>query len=158
MAQPIPGYQTTIEIKQVGDGPKIEKGDRATVHATGVIKETGKKFWSTHDPGQSPFTYQAGVGQVRTVWPAVRTGCGVWWRACALLLLTCARPPPLPCDACSQVITGWDQGCLGMKVGEHRELIIPAKEGYGEAGFPAWGIPPGGTLVFTLECVQVSKN
>ena len=33
-----------------------------TVHATGVVKETDKKFWSTKDPGQQPFTYQAGVG------------------------------------------------------------------------------------------------
>ena len=42
-----------------------------------------------------------------------------------------------------------------MKVGEARELIIPAHEGYGAAGFPAWGIPPGGTLNFTLECLKV---
>ena len=42
-----------------------------------------------------------------------------------------------------------------MKVGETRELIIPAHEGYGESGFPAWGIPPGGTLNFTLECLEV---
>jgi hypothetical protein len=39
---------------------------------------------------------------------------------------------------------GWDQGCLGMKKGEVRKLVIPADEGYGAAGFPAWGIPPGG--------------
>jgi FKBP-type peptidyl-prolyl cis-trans isomerase len=41
-------------------------------------------------------------------------------------------------------IVGWDQGCLGMKKGEVRKLVIPADEGYGAAGFPAWGIPPGG--------------
>jgi hypothetical protein len=35
-----------------------------TVHATGVVVETGKKFWSTHDAGQEPFQYQAGVGGV----------------------------------------------------------------------------------------------
>ena len=29
-----------------------------------VVKETGKKFWSTKDPGQQPFSYNAGVGQV----------------------------------------------------------------------------------------------
>merc|ERR1712226_429799 len=29
------------------------------------------------------------------------------------------------------VIKGWDQGCLGMKVGEVRKLMIPAEEGYG---------------------------
>ena len=96
--------------------PTIAKGDTITVHATGVVKESGQKFWSTKDPGQEPFTYQAGVGGV---------------------------------------IKGWDQGCLGMKVGEARELIIPAHEGYGASGFPAWGIPPGGTLNFTLECLKV---
>ena len=39
-----------------------------TVHATGVVKETGKRFWSTKDPGQQPFSYQAGVGQVIKGW------------------------------------------------------------------------------------------
>jgi U3 small nucleolar RNA-associated protein 21 len=42
-----------------------------------------------------------------------------------------------------------------MAIGEERELIIPAAEGYGAAGFPAWGIPAGGTLIFTLECLSV---
>ena len=113
----IPGIKTTYEILKEGNGgAKIEKGSTGTLHATGVVKESGQKFWSTKDPGQEPFTYQAGVGGV---------------------------------------IKGWDQGCLGMKVGEARELIIPAHEGYGAAGFPAWGIPPGGTLNFTLECLKV---
>eukprot|EP00406_Dinophysis_acuminata_P045245 CAMPEP_0179310162 /NCGR_PEP_ID=MMETSP0797-20121207/52025_1 /TAXON_ID=47934 /ORGANISM="Dinophysis acuminata, Strain DAEP01" /LENGTH=115 /DNA_ID=CAMNT_0021019889 /DNA_START=58 /DNA_END=405 /DNA_ORIENTATION=- len=49
------------------------------------------------------------------------------------------------------VITGWDQGCLGMKVGEIRKLEIPGKEGYGAGGFAAWGIGPNATLCFTLE-------
>ena len=53
------------------------------------------------------------------------------------------------------VITGWDQGLLGAAVGEVRKLDIPAEEGYGKGGFPAWGIPPGGTLNFTLECLKV---
>lgn len=54
------------------------------------------------------------------------------------------------------VITGWDQGCLGMQLGEERELIIPAAEGYGASGFPAWGIPPGGTLNFTIEILKIA--
>ena len=41
---------------------QVKAGDTVTVHATGVVKETDKKFWSTKDPGQQPFTYQAGVG------------------------------------------------------------------------------------------------
>ena len=66
-----------------------------TVHATGIIEETGKQFWSTRDLGQRPFTYRAGVGGV---------------------------------------IKGWDQGCLGMKYGEARQLYIPPEDGYGNKG------------------------
>ncbi len=54
------------------------------------------------------------------------------------------------------MITGWDQGCLGMQLGEQRKLEIPGDEGYGARGFPAWGIPPGGTLQFTLECLSIA--
>ena len=140
--------------KTPGSGKAVTKGATVTVHATGIVKETGKKyvsvkstifflnkifcldknhnfrthttrlsetvtcrFWSTKDPGQKAFTYQAGVGGV---------------------------------------IKGWDMGCLGMQIGEVRELIIPAHEGYGDNGFPAWGIPPKGTLNFTLECLEIN--
>lgn len=53
------------------------------------------------------------------------------------------------------MITGWDQGLLGMGVGEQRMLVIPADEGYGAGGFPQWGIPAGGTLEFTLEVLSI---
>ena len=54
------------------------------------------------------------------------------------------------------MITGWDQGCLGMQLGEVRALEIPADEGYGQGGFPAWGIPPGGTLQFEIEVLEIN--
>ena len=34
-------------------------------------------------------------------------------------------------------------------------MIIPGAEGYGAAGFPAWGIPPNGTLDFELEVLKI---
>lgn len=111
------GYDTTFSIVTEGTGePAVTKGAKVRVHATGVVEESGKKFWSTKDPGQQPFEYSAGVGSV---------------------------------------ITGWDQGCLGMKINEVRKLRIPAHEGYGKNGFPAWGIPPGGTLNFEIELLKV---
>ena len=55
-----------------------------------------------------------------------------------------------------QVIKGWDQGLLGMKLGEERQVVIPGHEGYGAGGFPAWGIPPNGTLDFTLEVLKIA--
>ena len=53
-----------------------------------------------------------------------------------------------------QVIKGWDQGVLGMKVGGRRRLTIPADLAYGDSG--AGGvIPPGATLVFDIDLVAV---
>ena len=53
-----------------------------------------------------------------------------------------------------QVIKGWDQGVVGMKVGESRRLIIPADLAYGDSG--AGGvIPPGATLVFDIDLVGI---
>jgi FKBP-type peptidyl-prolyl cis-trans isomerase len=112
----ISGFKTLKRIIKAGSGPVVAPGMTVTVHATGSVKETSKKFWSTKDPGQKPFTYPAGR---------------------------------------KAVITGWDQGVLGMQVGEVRLLEIPSAEGYGPGGFPAWGIPANATLQFEIEVLSM---
>jgi FKBP-type peptidyl-prolyl cis-trans isomerase FkpA len=52
------------------------------------------------------------------------------------------------------VIKGWDQGVVGMKIGESRRLVIPANLAYGDSG--AGGvIPPGAALVFDIDLIAI---
>ncbi len=55
-----------------------------------------------------------------------------------------------------QVIQGWDQGVVGMKVGGRRRLIIPAELGYGATGSPPT-IPANAALVFDVDLKKVTS-
>ena len=53
-----------------------------------------------------------------------------------------------------QVISGWDQGVAGMKIGGRRQLVIPPHLAYGDRG--AGGvIKPGETLIFVVDLLGV---
>ncbi|GMF28300.1 unnamed protein product [Phytophthora lilii] len=94
----------TKEILATGNGPTPTTGASVTVHCTGFGKDRDlqQKFWSTKDPGQTPFTFKVGLGQV---------------------------------------IKGWDEGVLGMKLGETARLTCTPDYAYGAGGFPTWGYP-----------------
>merc|ERR1711872_223609 len=56
-----------------------------------------------------------------------------------------------------QVIKGWEEGTLGMCVGEKRKLIVPPELGYGEQG--AGDVIPGGaTLHFDVELLHIADG
>ena len=53
-----------------------------------------------------------------------------------------------------QVIQGWDQGLLGMRVGGLRRIVIPPELGYGTSGAPP-AIPGDATLLFEVELLSI---
>ena len=57
-----------------------------------------------------------------------------------------------------QVIKGWDEGFIGMKVGEKKTLTIAPEKAYGAQGITSGGkviIPPNATLIFDVQLVGI---
>mmetsp|Transcript_16370 Transcript_16370/g.24275 ORF Transcript_16370/g.24275 Transcript_16370/m.24275 type:complete len:113 (+) Transcript_16370:88-426(+) len=107
----------TKAILRAGTGAMPRRGQEVTVHCTGYGKNNNlaEKFWSTKDPGQEPFTFAVGLGQV---------------------------------------IKGWDEGVIGMQLGEISKIHCSPDYAYGAGGFPAWGIMPNSELVFEIEVLS----
>ncbi|KAH0923009.1 hypothetical protein HID58_023027 [Brassica napus] len=53
------------------------------------------------------------------------------------------------------VIKGWDEGVMGMQIGEIARLRCSPDYAYGPAGFPAWGIQRNSVLDFEIEVLSV---
>lgn len=55
---------------------------------------------------------------------------------------------------CGQLIKGWEEGLIGMQVGEKRILVVPSSLAYGSQG--SADIPKGADLNFEIELLSIS--
>jgi peptidylprolyl isomerase len=51
-------------------------------------------------------------------------------------------------------VEGWERGLEGMRAGGRRQVVVPPELGYGQRGAP--GVPPGETLVFVIDLLDVA--
>jgi peptidylprolyl isomerase len=56
------------------------------------------------------------------------------------------------------VIPGWDQGLVGVKIGERVRLVIGSENAYGAQGNSGAGIPPNSPLAFVVDVVDIAPG
>ena len=114
-----------VVVVEPGKGAPIKKGQTAVVHYTGWLDKGGWKQGAKFDSSRDR-------GQPFAV---QNVGSG-------------------------RVIQGWNDGIAphgslsGMRVGEKRQLLIPARLGYGARGAGA-KIPPNSRLIFDVELLEI---
>lgn len=131
----------TKTIIRAGNGVLPKRGQTVTVHCTGYGKDRdlSKKFWSTKDPGQEPFAFRVGMGEVIKV------------RIGSFIVFILIGPFP---HFFRHAIQGWDEGVGGMSIGEIAKIHCTPDYAYGASGFPAWGIQPNSDLEFEIEVLK----
>jgi peptidylprolyl isomerase len=56
------------------------------------------------------------------------------------------------------VIAGWDEGLVGVKIGERVRLVIGSENAYGAQGNSSAGIPPNSPLAFVVDVVDITPG
>lgn len=124
-----PVTKLTMTDETVGTGATAAAGDTVVVGYTGMLTN-GTVFDSS-------------VGKPAFPIPGVVCPVGATTGLCLTL-------------GAGQVIQGWDEGIVGMKVGGKRKLVIPASLAYGNRAVGNV-IPANSTLVFEVELLKVQK-
>jgi peptidylprolyl isomerase len=126
--------------KKLGSKPKIGKptgNPPSSLQKRDIVKGNGK---------QAKAGQKVSVQYVGIAWSTAKQFDASWDRG---------QPFKFQLGA-GQVIPGWDEGLVGMRVGGRRQLIIPPDMAYGAQGQPP-AIGPNETLVFDIDLLKVGK-
>jgi len=119
---------------------------------TTPTKVTGKP--TTTADGLKYWDIKVGTGPTATTGKQVKVQYTGWLENGKKFDSSVGKPPlPFKLGA-GDVIKGWEEGVVGMKVGGKRQLRIPPELGYGQRGFPG-AIPPNAILIFDVELMGV---
>jgi peptidylprolyl isomerase len=147
-AAPSADVRTPAPPPAAAPAPKVDTSAPSSVAGlTPVVTPSGLKYW----------VLKEGTGPTPKAGQNVRVHYTGWLKDGTKFDSSVDRGEPLPfAVGVGQVIPGWDEGVLTMKVGEKRQLEIPPGLAYGDEG--AGGvIPPGATLVFDVELVGIDQ-
>jgi peptidylprolyl isomerase len=150
-----PAVEKKVEkVKAVG----AEKGKTTPEKKLTVAKKEGN--WVTTKSGLKYTDEKVGTGEVAAVGNSVDVAYTGWLyvdgKKEKQFDSSIGKAPYKFKLGAREVIDGWDQGIVGMKVGGKRTLIIPPELGYGANGYPG-AIPGNSTLIFDVELMKVTK-
>lgn len=148
----------TKTLIRAGNGVLPKRGQSVTVHCTGYGKngDLSQKFWSTKDPGQEPFTFKVGMGQVIKVRIHIHMKRGkkeIHNAPTGCIFYFVSYPNQRTTHTNHQ---GWDEGVAEMSIGEVAKIHCSPDYAYGPGGFPSWGIQPNSELIFEIEVLNYS--
>ena len=154
MVTSVSGLQYRDILVQSDDVEAAREGDMVSVHYTGRLAN-GDVFDTSLSPSSTG--QRRGVdGMLLKDGEQLNANMKGWDRGIPLQFTLGA----------GEVIAGWDEGILGMRLGGKRELIVPSHLAYGDAGAGDTSkagraqtpIPPGAELHFEVELVNVEES
>jgi FKBP-type peptidyl-prolyl cis-trans isomerase FkpA len=146
-----PAQQEEMSAPAAGD-PALNSPDVATTYAPALGVDLAQM--TRTESGLHIHDLEVGTGNVAAAGDRVVVHYTGWLADGSRFDSSVGASPFEVVIGTGEVIRGWDEGIPGMRAGGRRRLVIPPALAYGAQG--AGGvIPPGATLIFDVELLEV---